>query len=140
MNAEPIEGNAPGVTPESNADDVREQEEHDAAEVKDLIDQLRALIGLDEGELYTLRRGMLHHVQQRNEDNGLRRIRIMEEAFDAAYALARQLRGSMRGYRPDPALVISALVMHAARLPDAERIAHAYLRNLFVAAEDSPAP
>lgn len=114
--------------------------EPDPDDVKQLIDQLRALIGLDEGELYTLRRGMLHHVQQRNEDNGLRRVRVMEEAYEAAYTLARQLRGSMRGYRPDPALVISALVMHAAQQPDAADIARAYLQNLFVGAAESPAP
>jgi hypothetical protein len=58
----------------------------------------------------------------------------MEEAYDAAQSLARQLRGRMRGYRPDPALVVSACVMYAVEHlapEEAEAIALAYLQRLF---------
>jgi len=103
----------------------------DTETAKALIEQLRSLMNLSEGELYTLRRGLLQHVRQRDEDNGLRRIRVMEEAYDAAYALARQLRPLMRGYRPDPALVISALVMNAVQRDDALQSTQQYLQGLF---------
>ncbi len=108
-------------------------EEDDVQNAKALIEQLRVLINLSEGELYTLRRGLLQQVQHRDEDNGLRRIRVMEEAYDAAYALARELRPLMRGYRPDPALVISALVMTAVQRDDALQSTQQYLQGLFSA-------
>ena len=100
-------------------------------DVRSLVEQLTGLIDLKEGELYTLRRGLLQPIRQRDEADTLRRIRILEEAYDAAYALARALRQSMRGYRPDPALVVSALVMHAAQKPDAQAIVQQYLQTLF---------
>ena len=42
--------------------------------VRDLMDALCQHLGLREGELYTLRRGLLHHVQSRDEDSALRRV------------------------------------------------------------------
>ena len=96
-----------------------------------LIATLRGLMDLEEGELYTLRKGMLHRVSRNEDDNGLRRIKIMEEAYDAAAAVAKRLRKQMRGYRPDPALVISAFVQYAARLEEAENIALDYLQWVF---------
>ena len=90
-----------------------------ANDVRALVEMLKEMLGLKEGELYTLRR-----------------VRVMEEAYNAAYGLARGLRKTMRGYRPDPALVISALVMHTARLPEAPDIVQQYLQALF---SDQPA-
>ena len=100
-------------------------------EVRSLMETLRGLIGLEEGQLYTLRRGLLHHVRGHDDEDALRRVRIMEDAYNAAYALARGLRKHLRGYRPDPALVISALVLHAVRQPDAPAIVQDYLQTLF---------
>jgi hypothetical protein len=96
-----------------------------------LIAALRSLMDLEDGELYTLRKGMFHRVSRNEDDNGLRRIKIMEEAYDAATEVAKRLRPRMRGYRPDPALVISAFVQYAARLADAEAIALDYLQWVF---------
>ena len=96
-----------------------------------LIATLRGLMDLEDGELYTLRKGMLHRVSRNEDDNGLRRIKIMEEAYDAATMVAKRLRPRMRGYRPDPALVISAFVQYAARLEEAENIALDYLQWVF---------
>jgi hypothetical protein len=107
-------------------------------DVAALIETLRGMVELEEGELYTLRKGQLHHVVRRDEDNGLRRILLMEEAYDAAQSMARRLRQGMRGYRPDPALVVSACVMHVLESP-APEAAHAtvmtYLQRLFTRAE-----
>ena len=99
--------------------------------VRVLMDSLCQRLSLREGELYTLRQGLLHHVQRRDEDSALRRVRIMEDAYEKAYRLARQLRKTLRGYRPDPALVISARVLHTARNKDAETIVQEYLQTLF---------
>ena len=100
-------------------------------QIKALIEPLREALGLKDGELYKLRRGLFEHVELRDDDNGLRRIRIMPEAYQAAYDTAKRCRAAMRGYRPDPALVISAWVMHTAQREDAGAIAQAYLRQLF---------
>jgi len=117
-----------------NSVDVNEG--FDATDVQVLIETLRGMIDLQDGELYTLRRGEFHHIAQRNDDNGLRRIKIMEEAYEAAQVMARRLRKSMRGYRPDPALVVSACVMHVASREDAGDIAMAYLQQLFYASNE----
>ncbi len=106
-------------------------------DVTALIQTLRGMVNLEEGELYTLRKGQLHHVVPREDESGLRRIKVMEEAYDAAQQAARRLRRSLRGYRPDPALVISASVMHVLNGPDAEADAMilAYLQRLFMRPE-----
>jgi len=110
-------------------------------DVAALIATLRGMVDLEEGELYTLRQGKLHHVTPRDEENGLRRLKVMEEAYDAGQRVARRLRQRMRGYRPDPALVVSAFVMHAVTLPpeQADAIALAYLQRLFSRTESSGA-
>ena len=104
-----------------------------------LIEALRSLVDLEDGELYTLRKGMFHRVSRNEDDNGLRRIKIMEEAYDDATRVAKRLRPRMRGYRPDPALVISAFVQYAARLEEAENIALDYLQWVFSRSEPDPA-
>ena len=108
-------------------------------EVAALIATLRSLVDLEDGELYTLRKGMLHRVSRNDDDNGLRRIKIMEAAYDAATQVAKRLRQRMRGYRPDPALVVSAFVQYAACLDDAEAIALEYLQWVFSRSEPDPA-
>ena len=104
-----------------------------------LIEALRSLVDLEDGELYTLRKGMFHRVSRNEDDNGLRRIKIMEEAYDDATRVAKRLRPRMRGYRPDPALVISAFVQYAAHLEEAEDIALDYLQWVFSRSEPDPA-
>lgn len=59
-------------------------------EVSALMATLGTMVNLEEGELYTLRKGRLHHVVPREEENGLRRIKVMEEAYDAAQEAARR--------------------------------------------------
>ena len=51
------------------------------AEVRSLIENLQGLLGLEEGQLYTLSRGLLHHVRTHEDDDALRRVRVMEEAY-----------------------------------------------------------
>lgn len=102
-------------------------------DVDALMETLSGMVELEEGELYAYRKKSLHHIQRRPDNGGLRRIKVMEEAYDAAQIIARRLRRKMRGYRPDPALVISACVMHVASLDaeEADAIALAYVQRLF---------
>ena len=106
-------------------------------EVAALLETLRGMIDLEEGELYTLRKGRLHRVVRRDDDSGLRRMLIMDEAYTVAQQQARRLRQRMRGYRPDPALVVSAFVMYGSRLDPtlADDIAIHYLQQLFQRAD-----
>ncbi|MBK8168612.1 MAG: hypothetical protein IPK64_21915 [bacterium] len=123
------------------ADEIDVKPGYSPDDVTALIETLRGMVELEEGELYTLRKGKLHHVVRRDEENGLRRIMVMEEAYDAAQIMARRLRGAMRGYRPDPALVISACVMHVleSRAPEeADATVMRYLQRLFTRAEPAP--
>ncbi|MFZ1829639.1 MAG: hypothetical protein WAW42_12970 [Candidatus Competibacteraceae bacterium] len=113
------------------SDEIVLKDGYEREEVRSLIDRLRDMVDLEDGELYTLRKQMLHRVARSDDDNGLRRIKIMEDAYDAATVVAKRLRKRMRGYRPDPALVISAFVLHAARLKTADDIAIEYLQWLF---------
>ncbi len=65
----------------------------------------------------------------------------MEEAYDAAQLIAKRLRRKMRGYRPDPALVVSACVMHALESLEpevADDLVIAYLQRLSSRAEPAP--
>ena len=121
--------------------DVLEAKDGREEEVAALIEALRTLVDLEDGELYTPRKGQLHHVVRRDEENGLRGIKVMEEAYGAAQGLARRLRRKMRGYRPDPALVASACVMYVAEQlepDDADDIVLAYLKRLFSRVEPAP--
>ena len=116
------------------AEDFEVKDGFSPEDVQALIETLRGMVDLEEGELYTLRKGMLRHVRQNDDENGLRRIKIMEEAYTGVQIIARRLRRKMRGYRPDPALVASAFVMHAVEhlaSEDADDIAITYLQRLF---------
>jgi len=123
------------------ADELDVKSGYTPDDVAALIETLRGMVDLEDGELYTLRKGTLHHVVRRDEENGLRRIMVMAEAYEAAQIMARQLRPRMRGYRPDPALVVSAFVMHAVTLPpeQSDAIAIEYLQRLFSRTESSGA-
>ena len=95
------------------SDEVQVNAGYAVEEVVALMSTLREMMNLEDGELYALHKGLLRRVARQDEDSGLRRIKLMEEAYEAAQIAARRLRKYGRGYRPDPALVVSAFVMHA---------------------------
>lgn len=116
------------------SDEIQVKEGYGVEEVVALMATLRERMNLEEGELYALHKGLLRRVARQEEENGLRRIKIMEEAYEAAQIAARRLRKYGRGYRPDPALVVSAFVMHACAEmtpEDADAVALNYLQRLF---------
>lgn len=72
---------------------------------------------LEEGELYTVRKGHLEKIP-RNDEDGMRKVRITEDAFEAAMEVGKRMRSELGGYKPDVSLVTSALVIDASRQVD----------------------
>ena len=64
---------------------------------------------IEDGEIYRCEKGKLKLVK-REEDEGMRRIRVTEEAFEAIQEVSRAIRRETGGYRPDITLVASALL------------------------------
>ncbi len=65
---------------------------------------------LEEGELYAYRKGKLEKLP-RIED-GMRKVRITEAAYAMAMEVGQEMREELKGYRPDAALIVSALIEH----------------------------
>ena len=78
---------------------------------------------LEEGELYIVQKGQLRHLERESD---LPKVPVSEGAKQALLDLRRGCRGALGGFRPDVALVASALIEHAASLPEAEGIVRAY--------------
>jgi hypothetical protein len=76
-----------------------------------------------EGELYVVRNGRLQHIERFND---LPKVEVSDTAKEALRALQRRCRRVLGGFRPDIALVASALIEHAAALPQARDIVQAY--------------
>ena len=86
---------------------------------------------LEEGELYTVRKGQLEKIP-RNEEDGMRKVRITEEAFEAAIEVGKRMRQELGGYKPDISLVASALVMDGLRQIDhSKEVVRAYVVTMF---------
>ncbi len=75
---------------------------------------------LQEGHLYTVKDGSLQEIPRDPEDT-LRKVRLMDEAVNAAVELQKALRKHMNGYKPDLTLVCSALIVSAAKQPGATK-------------------
>ena len=89
---------------------------------------------LEEGELYVVKNGELEHIQ-RDPDDTMRKVRLTEDAVKELIVVQRKMRKEMQGYKPDMALVASALVSHAAKLPEAPRLVRLYLTALMAAVQ-----
>lgn len=74
---------------------------------------------LEEGEVYVCRRGRLERIERDADD--MRKIRITDEAYQATMHLGKGMRSGLVGYKPDVALIASALVIVASRDPDQAR-------------------
>ena len=75
---------------------------------------------LPEGGFYVVRGGELVRVERSEDD--LPTVPVSHAAKEALLQLRRQCRKALGGYRPDVALVISALVLHACKHHDAQAI------------------
>ena len=81
------------------------------------------LAPLQEGELYLVKEGHLMHVDREGD---MPKVPVSEEAKEALLQLRRRCRRVLGGFRPDVALVASALIQYAASLPQAETIVRDY--------------
>lgn len=73
---------------------------------------------LQEGKLYVYQDGELKEIE-RDPDDTLKKVRIMEEAITSATKVQKQLRKQLAGYKPDLSLVCSALIIAKASEDDA---------------------
>lgn len=67
--------------------------------------------GYEDGELYVFKKGRFEHVN-REDDEGMRRIRITEDAYQTALKIGKTMKKELGGYKPDVALVVSALLVY----------------------------
>jgi hypothetical protein len=75
---------------------------------------------LAEGGFYVVKRGELVRLERSEDD--LPTVPVSRAAKDALLEVRRQCRMALGGYRPDVALVASALVLHACEHCDAQAI------------------
>lgn len=80
-----------------------------------------------EGELYVVRNGRLQHIERFYD---LPKVPVSDTANEALHLLQRGCRGMLGGFRPDIALVASALIEHTAALPQARDIVQTYVNTV----------
>ena len=86
---------------------------------------------LEEGELYVFKKGVLEHIQKDPEDN-LKKVRILDDAFEKAVTIQRGMRSKLNGYKPDLTMVISALIETGASDADhAANVVKSYAKRMF---------
>ncbi len=85
---------------------------------------------LEEGCLYAYKRGQLHAIET-DPDDVMKKVRITEAAFAEVVRLQRRMRKDMQGYKPDIALVCSALLEHLASLDNASEVVREFCLHLF---------
>lgn len=85
---------------------------------------------LEEGELYVLRKSKLEKIPKADED-GMRRVRVTEVAFQAASDIGKGMRKHLNGYKPDVSLVISALVLGSESGLGKEEVVKQFVLTLF---------
>ena len=71
-----------------------------------------------EGGLYQAQAGNLRKLDI--EDDGLKKLRVSPEAFEAVRAVQKQMRSRLGGRKPDIALVAEAMLLKAAELEGIE--------------------
>ena len=77
-----------------------------------------------EGELYVFQHGELRHLER--SANDLPKVLISKLAHTRLLELRRRSRKALGGFRPDIALVASALLEHSASTNEAESVVASY--------------
>lgn len=85
---------------------------------------------LKEGALYAYKDGVLTEIQT-DPDDTMKRIKILEGAYQSAVIVQRNMRKLLNGYRPDLHLICSALIELGASQPQAEQAVKAFCTHLF---------
>ena len=82
-----------------------------------------------EDGLYLAKSGVLEKIEY--EDDGLKKIRVAPDAFEAVRAVQKQMRSRLGGRKPDISLVAEAMLMNAARLEGIEEKVRLYAVSVF---------
>lgn len=85
---------------------------------------------LKEGALYAYKDGVLTEIQT-DPDDTMKRVKILEDAYQAAITVQRKMRKLLNGYRPDLHLICSALIEHGAKQPQVEQAVKMFCTRLF---------
>lgn len=85
---------------------------------------------LKEGALYAYKDGVLTEIQT-DPDDTMKRVKVLEDAYQAALTVQRGMRKLLNGYRPDLNLVCSALIQHGASQPQVEQAVKQFCTRLF---------
>ena len=65
------------------------------------------------------------------EDDGLKKIRVTPEVFEAVRAVQKQMRSRLGGRKPDVSLVAEAMLMFAARTEGIEDEVKRYAASVY---------
>ena len=82
-----------------------------------------------EDGLYQAQAGTLRKLDV--EDDGLKKIRVSPEAFEAVRAVQKQMRSRLGGRKPDHALVAEARLLKAAELEGIEESVRLHALRVF---------
>ncbi|MCX4030200.1 hypothetical protein H0A36_17655 [Endozoicomonas sp. SM1973] len=93
------------------------------------IDDQAALEELEDGEIYSYKNGVLEKLERDPDD--LKKVRMMNDAFDEVLALQKRMRKELEGYKPDITAVVSALVVNACKEENAPLVVKSYLAKMF---------
>lgn len=85
-------------------------------------------LDLEDG-LYQAKAGALNKLDV--EDDGLKKIRVTPEVFDAVRDVQKRMRKVLGGRKPDVALVAEAMLMYAARAEGIEEAVKQYAASVF---------
>lgn len=91
---------------------------------------------LKEGALYSYKDGVLSEIQT-DPDDTMKRVKIVESAFQAVVAVQGRMRKNLNGYRPDIHLVCSAIIQHGASQPEVDDIVKRFCLELFESGDAS---
>lgn len=83
-----------------------------------------------EGTVYVYRNGQLQALP-RDTTEGIRKVRITEEAYQVAMEISDRLRSSLLGWRPDVTLVISAILTELSTMQfDSEKAVTNFMKKM----------
>ena len=82
----------------------------------------------DDG-LYQARAGELRKLDV--EDDGLKKIRVSQTAFESVRTVQKQMRKLLGGRKPDISLVAEAMLMHAGQIEGIEEQVRQYAIKVF---------
>lgn len=82
-----------------------------------------------EDGLYQARDGHLTKLDL--EDDGTKKIRIPQPAFEAVVNVQRRMRKALSGNKPDVGLVAAAMLVAAAEMPEIEEKVREYALSVF---------